>query len=349
VNPIPIELPLRPSEAAQLAGLVLESVEGRKLTEDLRNRLAGRASALELTTVRPYFGSLEPDPVHASAYFLAVDGLSGAEAEPLLLHMAPASAPSSPLFANPMLIGRMRPGGGAEMVINAIPFGPSNQAEVEVYARRLGSVFLPRAHGLLPSVRVMTREPAVSAPAAFRAFRTILKTTGRNLAGFGLEPRANPFWALVWAAIRSGYRDGYTVGGAHCEETARLFSCFSVPPAEIGDVARQLRSIRPGEPLDMEADLSACGAGELQAALEGIRAAGVSIQSVRLPAELAELGPACAAVNAAGALPAVGSDAPSAEWLAQVREATSSRLVLILRLEGSDAGPLTEAVEALRR
>ena len=43
--------------------------------------------------------------VHPSTYYLAADGAAG---EPLLLHLAAASAPASALFPNPLLIGRMR-------------------------------------------------------------------------------------------------------------------------------------------------------------------------------------------------------------------------------------------------
>jgi len=54
----------------------------RSLTEDLRNRLGVRASALTLETIRPYFGSLERDPIHPEAFYLAVDGIGG---QPLLM------------------------------------------------------------------------------------------------------------------------------------------------------------------------------------------------------------------------------------------------------------------------
>jgi hypothetical protein len=348
VNPVPIELPLRPSEAAQLAELIHDLVAGRPLSDDLRNRLTGRAAAAELQTVRPYFGSLEADPVHAGAYFLAVDGLSSGVAEPLLLHMAPAAAPASSLFPKPLLIGRMRPGGGREMVINAIPFGPGEAGSVEVFAREMGGVFLPRPHGLLPSVRVWMERPALTAPAVFKAFRTIYKTTGRNLASFRVAPSAALFWETVWTAIRAGYRDGYTMGGERSEESARLFSFFSLAPGEMAEAVKELRALRPGEAFDVEADLTSCQEDEVAAAVEAVRAGEMSVQSVLLPEGLRDLDGACAAVNATGALPALAADPYAAGEMALIRAATNARLTLVIRVEGADAEPLLEAVEALR-
>lgn len=346
MNPVPIELPLRPGEAARLAELVYEITTGRPLSDDLRNRLTGRAAALDLETVRPCFGSLEADPVHAAAFFLAVDGLSGGTTQPLLLHIAPATAPASSLFPKPLLIGRMRPGGGREVVINAVPFGPRDADSIAVFARQMGGVFLPRPHGLLPSVRVSLGNPALSAPAAFKAFRTIFKTTGRNLASFGLPPSAALFWETVWTAIRAGYRDGYTLGGALTAESARLFSFFRLPPADLAESMKQLRALRPGQPFDVEADLSHCREEDLERAIEALH--GTGVQSILLPAGLHHLAAACAAVNAAGALPALAADRYAAREMAAIRTATSARLTLEIALEGPEADPLLEAVEALR-
>ncbi len=347
MNPVPFDLPLRPSEASQIAGLIHDQVEGRPLTEDARNRLAGRASALELTTVRPYFGSLETDPVHSSSYYLAVDGLAFGGSQPLLLHIAPATAPVSSFFAKPVLIGRVRPGGGLEAVVNAVPFGPADIVAIETYAHSLGKVFLPRAHGLRPSVRAVLSAPALSGPAAFRTYRTHFKTTGRNLAALGIAPDASLFWQTVWAAIRAGYRDGYTLGGALTEETARLFSLFTVHPDEAADAARHLRAVRQGDAFDLEIDLSQVPPEELASQLERLKAEGVSPQTVLLSHDC-HLHPACAAVNAAGALPAFSLQHHAEEVLAPLREAASARLALILPVSGDTAAPLAEAIEALR-
>src|SRR5205807_8785224 len=64
MTPVPCDLPLRPSEASALAELIYEHAEGKRLTEDVRNRLAGRANQMKFESLTPYLGSLEKDPVH---------------------------------------------------------------------------------------------------------------------------------------------------------------------------------------------------------------------------------------------------------------------------------------------
>ena len=123
MTPVPLELPLRPAEAAEVANLVFDHAEGKPLTDDVRNRLAARAAAVQkLESLTPYFGSLERDPVHHSAYYVAVDAR-----EPLLLHVALGTAPTSSIYYRPLLIGRMRRPRGTEMVVNAIPFGTGDR------------------------------------------------------------------------------------------------------------------------------------------------------------------------------------------------------------------------------
>src|SRR5262249_10914041 len=137
---VPLDLPLKASEAASLAELVFSHDEGKPLTDVQRNRLAGRATGLKLSTITPYFGSLAKDPVHPSSYYLAVDGRDG---QPLLLHMAPASAPTSGVYPHALLIGRMR-AHGREIVVNSIPFSSRDWENVSKYAQQIDRAFLPR-------------------------------------------------------------------------------------------------------------------------------------------------------------------------------------------------------------
>src|SRR5579863_9329612 len=102
MTPVPLDLLLRPPEAAELANLIFELAEAKPLTDEVRNRIAARAAALKLQSVTACFGSLERDPVHRSTYYLAVDVREG---PPQLLHMAPAGAPTSSLFHGTLLIG----------------------------------------------------------------------------------------------------------------------------------------------------------------------------------------------------------------------------------------------------
>ena len=92
---IPFELPVKASEAAALADVIYQMAEGKPLSDELRQRLANRAALLNLETIEPHMGSLQKDPTHQSTYYLAVDGLAGGKTQPLLLHIALASAPAS--------------------------------------------------------------------------------------------------------------------------------------------------------------------------------------------------------------------------------------------------------------
>jgi len=209
VTPVPLDLPLRPSEAAELAILVFEQAERKPLNDEVRNRLAARAVVLRLETVTPYFGSLVRDPVHPSSYYLAIDAGRG---EPLLLHLASATAPTSSIFYKPLLIGRMRRPNGPEIVVNAVPFGPSDCENLEKFVSGVGAAFLPRPQGLRPAIAVSS-----DLPAAFEAFRAILKRSGRNLAATAADRAAAAsgrefYYAGLWAAIRAGWREGYSAG-----------------------------------------------------------------------------------------------------------------------------------------
>ncbi len=260
MTPVPIELPVRPSEASAVADLLFQSAEGRALTDDLRTRLAGRVSTLGLTSLRAHFGSLEADPVHASTYYLAADGLMGEVPQPLLLHMAPASAPASSLFPGSLLIGRMRPGGGREILINCAPFGPRDTRNIAVYAESMGRVFLPRPQGALPALTVRLSEFEISGAAAFQAYRTHMKSRGLNLASFEAGPQAEDFYGIVWAAVRAGWREGYSIGVHDDSETVALASRVIIEETEAGRFAERLRrarEARQGRAADIELRLPA--------------------------------------------------------------------------------------------
>ena len=117
----------------------------------------------------------------------------------MLLHIALASAPTSGIFHNALLIGRMR-ASGAEIVVNSIPFASTDRENVSRYAAQVDSAFLPRPQGARPAIAVGSNHAA-----AFEAFRIILKKTGLNMAS------TSDYHASLWAAIRAGWREGYTV------------------------------------------------------------------------------------------------------------------------------------------
>ena len=190
---------MRANEAAALAEVVFQQVDGKRLNDDLRQRAAGRAELLGLETIIPHLGSLQVDPVHPSSYFLAVDAVRGGVVKPYLLRLATATAPSSGLFQKSVLIGRMRPGGGREIIINAVPFAAEQQESIRTFVREVDRFFLPKPSGPVLSI-------SSPAPEAFNAFRTVLHTSNLNIAACQCEWHAG-----VLRAIRAGWRDGYSI------------------------------------------------------------------------------------------------------------------------------------------
>jgi hypothetical protein len=204
----------------------------------VRNRLAGRANQIKFESLTPYLGSLDKDPVHPSSYYVAVDSAS-----PLLLHIALSAAPTGSLYPKSLLIGRMRTGRGREIVINAVPFAATDRENVRKYAEQVDRKFLPRPQGPQAAIAVGNRHPEISLPAAFEAFRGILKNRSVNLASTvqlsatremttedaltardGEDPVAaghtrvsirHLYHTGLWSAIRAGWREGYTAEADH--------------------------------------------------------------------------------------------------------------------------------------
>ena len=242
MTPIPLDLPVRPPEAAELARLIFLQAEGKRLSDDLRGRIASRAAQLRLETIRPYCGSLSREPIHHSTYYLAVDGVGGV---PLLLHMAPPAAPTSGIFEKPLLIGRL-----ADVVINAVPFGPADRGNISAFVSRVDSAFTPRPQGTQPAIAV----PAAT-PETFEAFRSVLRRTGKNLAA----TCAVDFETAEWAAIRAGWREGYSAAGAGHPGFTHFAS--EAAPEEAARLHEQFRQARAAakitRPFDFELSFAA--------------------------------------------------------------------------------------------
>ena len=217
---VPLELPMRANEAAALADLILQMGERQPLSQEVRNRLLSRVPSLGLESLRPAMGSLVKDPTHGSTYYLAVDATSMAGvSKPYLLHMALASAPASAHFLKPTLIGRMRPGGGREIVVNAIPFGPEDIATVRTFGEQVDPGFLPRPQGQASSISVFVEDPMRDLPEAFSAYDSAHKELRMNLAApirveNAPELLESSYAAALWGAIRCGWREGYTIEAA---------------------------------------------------------------------------------------------------------------------------------------
>jgi len=216
-------LPLRSSEAAAIADVLFQSVEalanaGRKLNDEARHRFAARLKNIETPSVRVFPLSLEPDPIHPSSYYLAVDGLSHGRVAPLLLRFGLASSPASGLFPKSVLIGRMRPAGGREVVVNAVPFGPpfgpTDADPIRTFNEKVTKAFQPRPQGAQPALIVSGDDFTVTAPLAFEAFRRILRDTNQNRAALSADfaTADAAYLTVLWAAVRAGWREGYSLG-----------------------------------------------------------------------------------------------------------------------------------------
>ena len=142
-------------------------------------------------------------------------GVDGVDDRPLMLRVAPSTTPSSGLFPRAILIGRTHLG-PREVVINAVPFGPKDYDRIQVFAEKVNRAFLPKPAGMRPVARVWSDRPAQTFPAAFDTFRKLLKSIGQNRAAFAMAAGQDAeefYFAAVWAAIRSGWREGYALQG----------------------------------------------------------------------------------------------------------------------------------------
>jgi hypothetical protein len=274
---IPLVLPLKANEAAALADLVYQQLEGNVLTADLRNRFAARLPQLALETFTPFPGSLARDPIHPSTYYLAIDTQSG----PMLLRIALASSPASGLFPKAMLIGRMRPGGGREIVINAVPFNFTDRESVRTFAEKVDPTFLPRSQG--PQSAIVVDGSSTSGPSpdrqggdfsqAFRAFRAILKAAGLNLAAI-----AEDYDIALWSAIRAGWREGWNAQTS--DPSASDYTKYSVEGTieQLEEFYDRIRAAKAGHVFDFEIATS----GDLRTALDWMKSRGKPVQFIRV-------------------------------------------------------------------
>jgi hypothetical protein len=172
------------------------------------------------------------ESVAGGARFRATD-IDGA---PVLLQVGGTASPfelSAPLWTDAL----QRP------PVYAYPFAPSDHANIRAFTERIDRGFLPRPQGAQPAIAAGNRHPEISLPAAFDAYRDLLRHTGRNLASTvqlsatremttdeeircrdGSDPTApghtrvsirHLYHTGLWAAIRAGYREGYNAEADH--------------------------------------------------------------------------------------------------------------------------------------
>ncbi len=141
-------------------------------------------------------------------------------------------------------------------------FGPADHDNLRKFAAEIDPSFLPRPQRDQPAIAAGNRHPEISLPAVFEAFQSILDSTGRNLASTvqlsatremateeqiaardGSDPTApghtrvsirHLYHAGLWAAIRAGYRHGYSAEADH----------FIVSGADDRAIARSVEAVK---------------------------------------------------------------------------------------------------------
>lgn len=330
---VPLQLPLKASEAATLAGLVLQQTQGRKLDHNLRSRLGARMQALRLVSIAPLAGSVQQDPIHPDTYYVAAD-TRGDRPECWLLRLALASSPSSGLFPNSILIGRMRTNVGHEVVVNAIRFGPRDRSNIRTFAERVDPAFLPRAQGAAASISVEHANLEASLPQTFEAYRSLLRSTGINFAAVPVDNQTQAD-VVLWSAIRAGWREGYTLEAnldsqdqapAGCTKfTAAVSSSFE----NLDNAYDEIRA-RAGRTFDLELafDHESSTPETIGACLRFLKSRGRPAQFIRPhPDALQQLGAIVEVARQHGALLGVRSvTLLPAEVLQQIGRATAGKI-----------------------
>ena len=207
MTPSLFDLPLRLGDAAALAAILFEQLGTKPVPvrPEQRIRIAARAEAIAFDAMRVWFGSLERDPVHPSAYYICVDGVEG---QPLLLRVATVSTPSSGLFPRSILIGRTFVA-RTEAVFNVVPFGPAHREQLHTFATEVNPAFEPRVLSNRKPVRV-TGDVTAAIGEQVRRWRAGEREQLLFNAPEG-EDSAAFTAATLWAVIRGGWREGYAI------------------------------------------------------------------------------------------------------------------------------------------
>ena len=252
----------RADEVAALAEQVLSIAGSGKLTDEARTRLQSELTKRGFTSIRAYAGSLTEDPAQPGIYYMAVDAVGGNTVQPLLLLFRSGPVATAGRFANPLLAMHVHPPGGRELGVKGCSFTSYDHDAIGVFAREVAPVFLPRPQRALPAIATGNRHPEISLPAAFAAFGTILEKFGANWASTvqlsatremttddaiaarsGDDPVAvghtrvsirHLYHAGLWAAIRAGWRAGYTAEADH----------FIVSGSTDAEIARSVEMVK---------------------------------------------------------------------------------------------------------
>lgn len=235
-------LSLAMNEASSLTELVIQHTSAKPVAE-ARADLARALDAARFSNLRVYCLSLERDPAQSSTCYLAVDVVDSGKTTSALFQWSPAKAETTlGRFQNPLLRHRIHTAGG-EVELTVFPFASTDRENIRVFAEHVAREFLPRPQRALPAIAAGNRHPEISLPAVFDAYREILDKLKVNMASTvqlsatremttddviatrdGENPTAightrvsiqHLYHAGLGAAIRSGWREGYTAEADH--------------------------------------------------------------------------------------------------------------------------------------
>jgi len=249
-------------EARALAELVLKASEQGSPSDESRDWLAGELKTRTYSSLRPCPASFEKDPSSGASFYLVADAVAGSCVQSLLLQVSPAEAGAAPRFENPLRQERLTFPDGKQADVRTYAFSPDDRETVRRFAEEVAPAFLPRPQRALPAIAAGNRHPEISLPAAFAAYGTILKEFGTNWASTvqlsatremstddviaargGEDPVAvghtrvsirHLYHAGLWAAVRAGWRAGYTAEADH----------FIVAGANETEIARSIETVK---------------------------------------------------------------------------------------------------------
>ncbi|MBM3759950.1 MAG: hypothetical protein FJW36_06850 [Acidobacteria bacterium] len=236
---------------------------------------------LKLERLKPFAHSLAPDPAHVSKYYLLVE----TNQEHWLLHIAPATAPTSPLFPRPTLIARVRPSGEREIVVNAVPALSHIQTILQ---------------GLHPNLMARpTSIHSLCSAVAGSEFAALLAQHPKRSKVLPEVRATEVTWQPYLDLLISNWRDGFIaildqLREPPTAEMAEPFSRFSLIVDDLKDVRfianfdQQLKS-NLRRSYDLELNLSGhrnLEPDDLHGLLDNLKLLHVSIQSIEIQREL---------------------------------------------------------------
>lgn len=242
-------------ELSYIARILFESNHSDH-TDAWRRQVCTRLAELRLRSAQLYAGSLTPSAGDSSVFYLTADLRRPGGEQPVLLRFAPQEREARERFRLLSPPVRLDLPQNRPAIVEAISFSSSDYANILEFVLQEGRCFLPRPQRRLPAIAAGNRHPEISLPAAFEAYGHILEERGVNMASTvqlsasremttdsallarsGEDPVVpghtrvsirHLYHAGLWAAVRSGWREGYTaeadhiiVSGASPEEIAR--------------------------------------------------------------------------------------------------------------------------------